>query len=108
MKFTQSQIQAFEDFSYDRNPLHIDADYARRSQFGKPVVYGMAGVLAVLGEWKNKKPFQFESLLVQFEKPTIPWCGVSGQNPRRKKRSCSDPKRSYSVHEPRVQLDGVT
>ena len=60
--FTQSQIQAFEDFSYDRNPLHIDADYARRSQFGKPVVYGMAGVLAVLGEWKNKKPFQFESL----------------------------------------------
>lgn len=69
MKFTQAHIQAFRLASHDVNPLHFDADYARRSQFGRPVVYGMAAVLYGLGEWAQGRPFRLDSLRAVFRKP---------------------------------------
>ncbi|MEZ5353284.1 MAG: SDR family oxidoreductase [Bryobacteraceae bacterium] len=38
---TPEQIEAFAALSGDRNPLHVDADYARRTTFQKPVAHGM-------------------------------------------------------------------
>jgi NAD(P)-dependent dehydrogenase (short-subunit alcohol dehydrogenase family) len=69
MKFTSLHIAAFCAASYDRNPLHIDADYARRSQFGRPVVYGVAAVLYALGQWADGRAFRLESLRAIFRKP---------------------------------------
>ncbi len=52
MKLTidEALLQAFTDVSGDRNPLHVDEQFARRSQFRERVVYGMLPVtlLAVL------------------------------------------------------------
>jgi 3-hydroxybutyryl-CoA dehydratase len=49
---TAADIQAFADVSGDHNPLHRDADYARRTRFGEPIAHGMlsaAYISAVLG-----------------------------------------------------------
>ncbi|MEZ5401930.1 MAG: SDR family oxidoreductase [Bryobacteraceae bacterium] len=38
---TPAQIEAFAELSGDRNPLHVDVDYARRTTFQRPVAHGM-------------------------------------------------------------------
>lgn len=40
-KFEISDQFAFAKLSGDRNPMHIDFEYARRTQAGQPVVHGM-------------------------------------------------------------------
>lgn len=37
----QSEIHAFAEVSGDKNPIHIDEDYAKNSLFGKRVCHGM-------------------------------------------------------------------
>ncbi len=69
MRFTAAHIDAFFAASGDANPLHRDAAYSRRTQFGQPVVYGMAVVLGALGHWSRGQPFQLRSLSVKFRKP---------------------------------------
>ena len=49
---TADDIQKFADVSGDANPLHGDADYAKKTRFGEPIAHGMlsAGYIsAVLG-----------------------------------------------------------
>ena len=69
MKFTSAQVDAFHRASQDANPLHLDAAYARRSQFGRPVVYGMAAVLYALAQWSDGRRFKLKSLRADFRKP---------------------------------------
>lgn len=38
---TQEDVQAFAKLSGDYNPLHLDADFARRTSFQRPVAHGM-------------------------------------------------------------------
>jgi 3-oxoacyl-[acyl-carrier protein] reductase len=40
-KFTREEIDAFARLTGDMNPLHVDADYARRTPAGGQVVHGM-------------------------------------------------------------------
>ena len=72
LRFTQNQVEAFFAASQDANPLHRDPAYAQRSQFGKPVMYGMAAVLYGLGQWSAGKPFRLSSLRADFRKPLFP------------------------------------
>ena len=37
---TQDDVQAFADLSGDRNPVHIDPDFARETPFGQTIVHG--------------------------------------------------------------------
>ncbi len=53
---TESDVTTFAGLIGDFNPLHVDAEYARKSRFGQRVAHGMftAGLIsAVLG---NKLP----------------------------------------------------
>ncbi|MEO1451861.1 MAG: MaoC family dehydratase [Bacteroidota bacterium] len=43
LRFTQEQVNAFAEISGDKNPIHIDAEYAARTEFGRPVVHGIFG-----------------------------------------------------------------
>jgi 3-hydroxybutyryl-CoA dehydratase len=49
---TQADVEAFAGLTGDRNPLHLDDAFARRSRFGRPIAQGIlvAGVIsAALG-----------------------------------------------------------
>lgn len=48
IRFTREQVDRFAAWSKDRNPLHTDADYARGTHFGRPLVHGMLGVISAL------------------------------------------------------------
>ncbi|MBI3558135.1 MAG: SDR family NAD(P)-dependent oxidoreductase [Deltaproteobacteria bacterium] len=69
MKFTKEQVVLFQRLSGDRNPLHVDPDYARRTQFGQPVVYGICGVIVALGQWADGRAFRLRSIAADFRKP---------------------------------------
>ena len=48
----EEDIRAFAELTGDRNPLHLNADVAHRSRFGRPIAHGMlsAGIIsAALG-----------------------------------------------------------
>ena len=34
-------VRVFADVTGDDNPLHVDAEYAKTTQFGKPIVHGV-------------------------------------------------------------------
>jgi 3-hydroxybutyryl-CoA dehydratase len=46
---TQTQLQAYADAARDRNPIHIDPEFARSTPFGGTIAHGML-VLAMIGE----------------------------------------------------------
>jgi len=62
---------AFAAASHDRNPLHLNADYALHTQFGRPIVYGICGVLAALARWSADRDFALRKLRVHFERPLL-------------------------------------
>jgi len=67
--FDERTIEAFMGASHDRNPLHYDERYASRTQFGRPIVYGICGVIVALGKWCAGRSFSLRSLRVKFERP---------------------------------------
>lgn len=38
--FSQDEVMAFANLSHDTNPIHIDAEFAKTTQFGKIIVPG--------------------------------------------------------------------
>ncbi|MGI8712290.1 MAG: MaoC/PaaZ C-terminal domain-containing protein [Solirubrobacteraceae bacterium] len=38
---TESDVMGFAGLSGDMNPLHVDREFARRSEFGEPVAHGL-------------------------------------------------------------------
>jgi 3-hydroxybutyryl-CoA dehydratase len=49
-KITSEVIFAFADVSEDRNPLHLDENFAKTTQFGRRIAHGMisAGLLSAV------------------------------------------------------------
>lgn len=51
-RITEQDVIAFAELSGDRNPIHLDAEYAARSRFGARIAHGaftFALISAVLG-----------------------------------------------------------
>src|SRR5688572_4774330 len=48
MRFTRDDVDRFASWSADRNPLHVDAEFARHTHFGQPIVHGILTVLGAL------------------------------------------------------------
>ncbi|MDZ4664364.1 MAG: MaoC family dehydratase [Bacteroidota bacterium] len=40
-QFSQAEVQAFANATGDKNPVHLDADYAATTMFKKPIMHGM-------------------------------------------------------------------
>ncbi|TYL47873.1 MaoC family dehydratase [Marinomonas sp. IMCC 4694] len=38
---TEADVHAFADITGDNNPVHLDAEYAAATSFGKPIAHGM-------------------------------------------------------------------
>lgn len=70
--FTQEDFDRFAQLSGDDNPIHVDADFAAATRFGRPVAHGMllASVLrGLIGELRPGARVQ--SLRLKFEAPTF-------------------------------------
>ncbi len=39
-KFNSEELERFSDMCLDKNPIHLDEDYAKNSPFGKRIVFG--------------------------------------------------------------------
>jgi len=71
---SEQDVFAFADASGDFNPLHIDEEYARRSQFGRRVAHGIltAGIIStVLGGEIPGLGTIFTELHIRFLKPVF-------------------------------------
>ena len=41
--FSQADVIAFANATGDNNPVHLDADFAAKTQFKRPIMHGMLG-----------------------------------------------------------------
>jgi 3-hydroxybutyryl-CoA dehydratase len=72
---TQADIEAFAGLTGDRNPLHLDDAFARRSRFGRPIAHGtlVAGVIsAALGTVLPGPGAIYLSQTLKFLRPVFP------------------------------------
>jgi FkbH-like protein len=53
IRFSPDDVARFAAWSADRNPLHVDASFARGTHFGRPIVHG---VLTVLEAFRSGVP----------------------------------------------------
>lgn len=67
--FSPEDQQAFADASGDRNPVHVDAEYARRTMFGDVLVHGVHALMWALDRWVAQGGSVPRSFRVQFAKP---------------------------------------
>jgi acyl dehydratase len=40
-KFSQDDVNRFAEVTGDKNPVHLDADYAAKTMFKRPIMHGM-------------------------------------------------------------------
>lgn len=45
----QADVFQFAELTGDRNPLHVDPDFARSTPFGRPIAHGLFGLAIVAG-----------------------------------------------------------
>jgi len=69
MRFERSDLELFKTASGDRNPLHGDEGYARRTPYGEPVVFGVLAALACLGTSRVESHRRCSSVVCHFRNP---------------------------------------
>src|SRR5262245_35499335 len=68
IRFADDDMARFSDASWDRNPLHLSADYARRTPYGERVVFGVLGLLRAL-EHSAPRQTQLSRITADFQSP---------------------------------------
>jgi len=72
---TPADIEAFAALTGDRNPLHLDEAFARRTRFGRPIAHGMlvaSMISTVLGGLLPGPGTIYLSQSLQFVRPVYP------------------------------------
>ncbi|MDX6483706.1 MAG: hypothetical protein QOE95_1477 [Gaiellaceae bacterium] len=64
-----TDMELFAAASGDVNPLHVSAEYARRTPFGQRVVYGVLGALAACAHLRERSDSALESIALEFLGP---------------------------------------
>ena len=67
--FTAENQSSFARLSLDRNPMHLDAAFARRTQMGAPVVHGIHTLLWTLDTVLRSFVFDVRNIRVRFHQP---------------------------------------
>jgi len=69
LRVSPTDMELFARASGDVNPLHVSAEYARRTPFGEPVVYGVLGALAACARLRERPGSALESIALEFLGP---------------------------------------
>ncbi len=72
---TQEQVQAYADAAGDHNPIHLDAEFAAKTPFGKRIAHGMLTLAMVSEMLTSAYPDHWASggrLKVRFRAPVFP------------------------------------
>ena len=69
VRFTPEDLRLFAEASHDRNPLHLNAEYARATPYGEPVVFGILGALACLGALPERAGQRLSEVTADFQGP---------------------------------------
>jgi NAD(P)-dependent dehydrogenase (short-subunit alcohol dehydrogenase family) len=72
LRFTPEDVRWFAAASGDRNPLHLDPAFARRTPFGQCIAHGALVALGMLGALPGDELSRVGSLRVWFAGPVIP------------------------------------
>ena len=67
--FSPEDVEAFSAASHDRSPLHLSEEYARRTPFGEPVLFGVLTGLACLGHFQEQADRKVSRVTMEFAKP---------------------------------------
>ena len=73
-KVTDEDIRDFARISTDDNPVHLDAEYAAKTQFGKRIAHGIFGaglISAVIGAHMPGYGTIYLSQTLKFKKPVF-------------------------------------
>jgi 3-hydroxybutyryl-CoA dehydratase len=68
-------IRAFADATGDRNPLHLDEEFAKQTRFGRRIAHGMLSASLISAVIANELPGQGSIYLgqtLQFVAPVFP------------------------------------
>ncbi len=69
---SEADIKQFAGISGDRNPVHLDAEFANKSRFGKRIAHGMIGASFFSALFGTKLPGEgcvYVSQSLKFRKP---------------------------------------
>jgi len=70
--FSLDDQLAFARLSRDWNPMHLDANFARRTQAGAPVVHGIHTLLWAMDTALRSAPLDIRNIKVRFQQPLYP------------------------------------
>jgi 3-hydroxybutyryl-CoA dehydratase len=69
---TEEDVRAFAELTGDRNPVHLDEEYAARTRFGRRIAHGMLGASLISAVLANELPGRGTVYLSQTLKFTAP------------------------------------
>src|SRR5689334_20979911 len=72
LRLASADLALFAAASGDRNPLHLDAGFARRTPFGRCIAHGSLVTLALLGSLPADVLAEVRSLRASFTGPVMP------------------------------------
>jgi hypothetical protein len=70
--FTLEDQLAFARLSLDWNPMHLDANFARRTQAGAPLVHGIHNLLWAMDMVLRSFAFDIRNIKARFQQPLFP------------------------------------
>lgn len=79
---TDEDIRAFAELTGDRNPVHLDDEYASRTRFGRRIAHGMIAASLLSAVLANELPGRgtvYLSQTLQFLAPVFPGDAVTAR-----------------------------